>query len=411
MVPAMCVILILLLLFSMSSLPTAYVSAESTTLSAQPPPVSLLRTVQITPDSQFLTGSFARINYVPANDRFVVTFGTKASTEPNASLGAGYAYKEYTLDMQEAGHTGILEWYPTADEAGDSASCMVNSTLYYAFVSQNPTDPYGWRLVKYDAANWTRLQETYVLLPNPNEGNTDPMVAYVDGQLDVSGQYNPSGIWQEGNSTRHHFFTANLQPINSIDLVDTPNICGASIVFVDGIYYYVSADFYSGNLVLMKYDSNWHYLGMKTVVHEAHWSQGLVCDGRYFFLAYLDTKERTPLTFFPVYPNVHLAVFDRDWNLMQDVGITNFTLSSDAKAGRPWVILHGNRLYVSYDIDTVNKTTEEEQRMWQAYVTIFEVSEVTQGGTLPWPVITVGVVGVAVVCVAYIGLKKSKRGV
>ena len=107
------VVLALLLLTECSS-PT------SATALAQQPLIKFIRTVQVTPDDQFLTGSFARINYVPATNRFVVSFGTKASTVPNVTLGAGYAYKEYNLDMQEIGRSGILEWYPDASEAGDS---------------------------------------------------------------------------------------------------------------------------------------------------------------------------------------------------------------------------------------------------------------------------------------------------
>jgi hypothetical protein len=70
-------------------------------------------------------------------------------------------------------------------------------------------------------------------------------------------------------------------------------------------------------------------------------------------------------------------VFDRDWNLKFDEAVTNFTLADDHKGGRPWVILHGNRLYVSYDVDTVNKTTEEEEKKWQAHVSIYEITPST----------------------------------
>ncbi|WXG46799.1 MAG: hypothetical protein WED05_09110 [Candidatus Atabeyarchaeum deiterrae] len=401
--------LLLSLIVLVSLLPANCSSSALTTAVAQQPPIKFIRTVQVTPDDQFLTGSFARINYVPATDRFVVTFGTKASTQTNVTLGAGYAYKEYTLEMQETGRTGLLEWYANSSEAGDSGSCMVNNTYYCAFVSQNQGNPYGWRLIKYDAANWTRLQEAYVPLPEPNEGNTDPMVAYINGQLDVSGQYNSSGIWQEGNSTVHHFFTANLEPIRLINLADTPHICGSSIVFVDDVYYFVSANSYFGGLVLMKYNSDWNYLGMKNLTQQAHWSQGMVFDGERFYVAYLDTSGRSHPTFFPVYPNVHLAVFDRNWNLLHDAILTNFPYGGDKKGGRPWVTLHGNLLYVSYDVDTVNTTTENEDLKWQAYVAVFEISQVTQG--VPWPslIFAAGIVVVAGVAVTYIFLKRRER--
>lgn len=380
-------------------------STASTTVEAQQPPIEFVRSIQVTPNDELLTGSFARINYVPATNRFVVTFGTKASTEPNTSLGAGYAYKEYNLEMQETGDSGLLEWYVNASEAGDSGSCMVGSTYYCAFVSQvNPV--YGWTIIKYDAANWTRLGEEVFALDNPNQGNLDPCVAYVNGQLDICNQYNPSGIWQEGYSSRHYFFTADLEPIGMITTDDIPHISGASIIFEDDIYYYVSASDYAGGLVLMKYDSGWNYLGMKALIPQAHWSQGLVSDGRYFYLAYLDTSLRESESFFPVYPNVRLAVFDRDWNLVQIENVTDFARSDCKKGGRPWVILHGNLLYLSYDVDTVNATTEEEEKKWQAYVSIYKISELTQGDDLTWLLLTVGVIAVAVVAITYAVKKK-----
>ncbi len=390
---------LLLLLLAECNQPT------SITVAAQEPPIEFVRSIQVTPDDEFLTGSFARINYVPANNRFVVTFGTKASTEPNTSMGAGYAYKEYSLDMQETGKSGLIQWYFNVSEAGDSGSCMVNSTYYCAFVSQvNPA--YGWTIIKYDAANWTRLGETFFPLENPNQGDLDPCVAYVNGHLDICNQYNPSGIWPEGNSSRHYFFTADLQPIGVVTADDTSHISGASIIFEDGIYYYVSADKFSGGLVLMKYDSDWNYLGMKDLIHEAHWSQGLLSDRRYFYVAYLDTSLRNPVSFFPVYPNVRLAVFDRSWNLVHTENVTDFVRSDNKKGGRPWVILHGNLLYVSYDVDTVNITTEEEELKWQAYLSIYKISESMESSDLTWTLLTVGAIAVALVAITCAVKKK-----
>jgi hypothetical protein len=386
-----------------------YSLPASATVGAQQPPIEFVRSIQVTPDDEFLTGSFARVNYVPATNRFVVTFGMKASTEPNTSLGAGYAFKEYNLDLQETGKSGIIQWYPNVTEAGDSGSCMVNNTYYCAFVSQSNPE-YGWTIIKYDAANWTRLEELFFPLEEPNQGNYDPCVAYVNGQIDICNQYNPSGIWQQGFSSRHYFFTADLQPIGMVTVNDTPHISGASIIYEDGIYYYVSANVYNGGLVLMKYDSDWNYLGMKNLMPQAHWSQGLLSDGRFFYLAYLDTSLRNPENpeiFFPVYPNVRLAVFDRDWNLIHIENVTDFTRSDLKKGGRPWVIQHGDMLYVSYDVDTVNVTTEEEELKWQAHVSIYKILELTQGADLTLPLLTVGIISVAAIAITY-AIKKKR---
>ena len=85
-------------------------SYTSVTVAGQQTPIEFERSVQVTPDNEFLTGSFARVNYVPATNCFAVTFGIKASTEPNTSLGAGYAFKEYDLNLQATGKSGIIQW-------------------------------------------------------------------------------------------------------------------------------------------------------------------------------------------------------------------------------------------------------------------------------------------------------------
>ena len=43
------------------------------------------------------------------------------------------------------------------------------------------------------------------------------------------------------------------------------------------------------------------------------------------------------------------------------------------QTGRPWVILYGNRLYVSYDLDTRDPVTHQEQMKGQAIVSVYEL--------------------------------------
>jgi hypothetical protein len=341
------------------------------------------RTVQVTPSGEFRTGSFPRINYVPATGRFVVTFGTKKSLEKSNTLegckGAGFAYKEYTAGMEETGKSGFLLEFPGC-EAGDMGSTMEGNDYYLVTMNQGSGAQYGWMLTKLNATDWSVLAQRNVTLNETHEANSDPGVAFVNGQLDVFDQFNPDGIWQDGYQSHHNFFSANLEPVGKRILNDSPHISGASMTYVDGIYYIISANSYPGDLVVLKYDKDWKYLGMKELVKQAHWSQGVVFDGRNFYVAYLNTSIRNSPKFFPVYPNAHLAAFDRDWNLLEDVAVTNFTRSDNKKAGRPWVILHDNRLYVSYDVDTVVPGTEEERLEWQGFVSIYDL---LQAGPAP----------------------------
>ncbi len=343
----------------------------------QPPLFLFIRSVPITPDAIFHVASFPRINYLPATNQFVVTFGTVADKVSGNCPMAGYAQKGYTLDMQETGNAGYFITYPNSCAAGDSASIMVNNTYYGAFVSQLSGAPYGWRLVKFDADTWTPITATNVLLDDPHAGNTDPTIAIVNGQLDISDQYNPAGIWQEGFDSHHNFYSTDLLPLGTKILTDTELISGASMIFVDGISYIITANNYDGDLVVAKYDSAWNFVEVKELRKQAHWSQGVAFDGQRFYIAYLDTSQRDPGPFVGhYYPNVHLAAFDRDWNLVEDVPVTSFPPAALKFPGRPWVILHNNRLYVSYDVDDLDPVTHQERlETQQAFVSIYALSK------------------------------------
>jgi hypothetical protein len=143
------------------------------------------------------------------------------------------------------------------------------------------------------------------------------------------------------------------------------------MIIVDGIRYMVTADAFLGDLIVMKYDAQWNYLGKIDLLEQAHWSQGLAFDGQRFFVSYLNTSQKTN-NGLPVSLNVHLAAFDCDWNLLQDEAVTDFRPSDLRQPGRPWVVIHNRRIYVSYDMDTLDPATNEEEGKWQAYVAIFE---------------------------------------
>jgi len=328
-----------------------------------------VQTIQVTPDENYsgVIVGFCRINYVPATDKFAVTFEAKLAQPSGGCKESGYAYKEYTIDMQETGKTGVFSC-----KTEDSGSIMVDNTYYFAVADMSN---YGWQVLKLDAANWTKLAETSISL-NPKEKykNSDPLVAFVNGQLDISSQYNITGDWPEGGAaTFHKFFTSDLQPLGEKMLDNPPHVCGMSMVYVDDVYYLVTANSYKGDLVVMTYDKDWKYLGGKTLIQKANWSTGLLYDNQRFYLAYIDTSQRTEPGYFPVYENVHLAAFDRDWNLIEDMAVTNYAPATMV-AGRPWLIQHANRLYVSYDVDTIDLAHPEKHNS-QALVSVYELTK------------------------------------
>jgi hypothetical protein len=319
----------------------------------QPPPsavqenvVRLIRTVEVTPDEQFTNNAFARVNFVPATGNLVVTFAGRF-VQPIGGCDHGHAYKEYTLDMEPTGRSGVLNC-----EVADAASVMVDNTLYD--VSMHAREgTVGWRIMKYDAVTWELLNDIYFPLGDyPFAKDGDPMIAYVNGVLDVSSIYNESETFpaiDEGSGTHHHFFSPDLTLQNEIILEDVDHTNGTSLILVDGIYYFLSASGYSGDIILMEYDKDWNYLGMKNLIQQGHFPTGVAFDGIRFYVAYTDTSQRTEPGFFPVYLNVHLAVFDRDWNLLEDVAVSDYPASEMKLLTRAWVLLHDDRLYVSYD--------------------------------------------------------------
>jgi hypothetical protein len=77
---------------------------------------------------------------------------------------------------------------------------------------------------------------------------------------------------------------------------------------------------------------------------------------------------------FPIFLNTHLAAFDRDWNLIEDVAVTDFSPTNRHEAGRPGLHLFNKRLYVSYDVTTI---TADNKELFdgQAYVSVYQLSD------------------------------------
>ena len=345
---------------------------------AQPTQADLftfIQTVQVTPDDQYLTGAFSRISYVPATDRFVVTFGGTLAKPAECPLPKVFSYKEYTTDLQETGKSETFSC-----DGADAGSVMVDNTYYFAAMAKQANKT-GWHLLKIDAANWKTLVDTFFAVDYPKEGEADPMVAYVNGQIDISSAYNISGEPHKPSDpagtygTHHQFFSTDLEFLSKKILTEPGHIHGSYMVFVDGIYNLVTADAYDGDIIVAKYDKDWKYLEERTLIKQGHFSTGLVYDGQRFYVAYTDTSQRPTGDFFPAFLNIHLAAFDREWNLLDDVAVTSYTPQDGRQPGRPWVILHKNRLYVSYDVDKTNPDTHEEYLEWQAYVSVYELAQ------------------------------------
>lgn len=338
---------------------------------AQPEIFRLIQTVQVTPDNRVLDGGFIRLGYVPALDRIVAVFKTfhPVKSEAGSEDGA-HLYKIYTTDMQPDGETHVLNHGPGGS---DSSDLFVDHILYDVYFM---TDPFfGWHITKYDAVTWKKLAEIDFHMIDPRAVFLDMMIMMVNGMLDVSSQYLPSDQDPSGASATHHnFFTPDLLFLGTRILADTANIEGSSMIFVDEKYCFITANEIHGDVIVMTYDKDWNYLGMKVLLENGIWSEGVAFDGKRLYVAYMNTSLNIGMDWVPLYTNIHLAAFDRDWNLVEDLAVTNFTKADDVEAWRPYVILHGNRLYVSYDVTPHDPITHKDvMSESQAYVNVYEL--------------------------------------
>ena len=110
-------------------------------------------------------------------------------------------------------------------------------------------------------------------------------------------------------------------------------------------------------------------------MHYGQFSTGLAFDGQRFYVAYLNNSQTLTPDMLPVYLNVRLAAFDLNWNLLDDIAVTSYAISDNMQTGRPWVLLHGNRLYVSYDLDTMDPVKRTESKNGQAVISVFELNQ------------------------------------
>jgi len=348
-------------------------SAQATQLSGQSSLFKFVTTVQVTPDTYNLNAGFVRVSYIQSTSNLVVTFNGNPTAQGTATDGCqqtGNYYKEYTLDMVETGKRGALQ----CELYADLGSLMIGDYFYTVNMSGDGVDA-GWKIIKYDSATWEKVAEPFHPLYRIGEPeykrNGDPMLAYVNGQLDISAGYNQNGT-PPPTASHHQFFTTDLEFMGEKILTDTPHIDGASMIYLDGVYYFITADVFDGDVVVMQYDQDWKYLGVKTLIEQAHFSTGLAYDGNRFYLAYLDTSQRTDPGFLPVQLNVHLAVFDRQWNLVEDLAVTSYVPVDPQQPGRPWVILRDNRVYVSYDV--ADESAPDPLLTMQGYVSVYELS-------------------------------------
>ncbi|GEM_PF-4049792 len=328
--------------------------------------------VPVSPNEHFPYGGGSEILYIPATDQIAIIVQTKVDhpvTLPTSEVCndniIGYAL--YTTDMQPIDKYGYLTCFKA-----DTHTIVIGNDVYIATMGIS-TGP-GWTLKKFDGVNWNRLASNEIPLDDKEFLTGGPDTAYINGYFVVTSTYRPEG--KPIGGTHNHLFTTDLKPVQTIllyppevpehqweySLLQMPN---------DDILLFGCAGPSKGNLEVLRFDKDWHFLEQKWLRDHAYYPNGTATDGRYVYVAYLDWTQPDILPG----QNVRLAAFDTQWNLVDDVALTEVqNLPGNLSYGEGTkIVLLGNRIYVSYNIVTLDSKTGLPDHSY-SYVDELEIS-------------------------------------
>ena len=342
--------------------------------------LKLLNDYTITPNSVDTIGVFARTYYHPSRNKFYVVYGARpaGSALPQGQL-TNYAWREYDASFNFTGTYGSL---PGFTSAGDYAMEMVDSTYYHLC-------PGGlnYKLSKFDD---DFVAQGNVIIPlDSHDSNTDQLMGYGNGRFIIGAFHEPTQIhptfpMQSNWSPSCHLFQYNTS-LSSLatDQYLSPTFYswGGSATFnsVNNHYEFVSMDsFPTYQLKAYEYDVNMNFLSEHLLSTDGQWSQGLIWDGTYYYLAYHTGGEHRC-------GNIVVSVWDMNWNQQTSLTITNYPVFPPSpgfhtNAQRPYINKVGNMLYVSYDVETYNYISPNNIMThfdWEAHVAKVQLNNPT----------------------------------
>lgn len=338
---------------------------------SQAPTLSLINSYSLTPNSVDTIGAFSRIYYHTPRNKFYVIYAARPA---NSGLPSGqltnFAWREYDANMNFTGNKGTL---PSQTGAGDFAMVMVDST-YYHITLASPTANY--KITKYDD-NFTVLSSKTITL-NACSSNIDQELNYTNNKLIIGAMYesnicppvNPPSPTMTPQSEILQY-DLNLNALSSTTILSQNKVTwGASMIFNAGNYYEITMDnFNNRDLYAYKYDANFNYVN-KTLLHsDGQWSQGVLWNNGYYYVAHHTGEHNRG--------NVLIGIYDNNWTLQNTTTVTAFavqcnTCGTSYNANRPFLMLKGNYLYVSYDIEKYTNWVNAKD--WQAGVKIYQIN-------------------------------------
>lgn len=361
----------LILLLSTTLLASLFAEAQ--------PTLTYLNHYQLTPNDEDTMGVFCRVFYHPTRDKFYTIYAGRdsASSAPQGQMGF-FAWREYDANFV---FTGLHDTLTNHSSAGDFAMVQVGTDYYH--LTSGPVGKY--KLSKYNE-DFVLDHDTLITLDD-NDSNTDQLMNYANGRLIIGAFHEPSEVYPSfpmqnaWTPTMHKFeFDLNLQPVApETYLSPTFYSWGGSCIFNDNKYTIVSIDsFPQFHLTAFEYDVNWNYLGNATLNTDGQWSQGILWDGNYYYVAYHTGNQHWA-------GNVTVSIYDVNWTEVFTTTITNNITypmppgTDGENAQRPFLCRVGDKLYISYDQSTFTFVAMPENFIadmnWQSHVMVYQIDD------------------------------------
>ncbi len=364
-------------------------------------PLQIEKKMPITPSDDYTSGGFCRVNYVESQEAFIYTFGSGELSDTGdldctpekvvEDRQIGYAYIKYDTNLNELATAFFLAFNDTC-QAGDSASAWSDDGFYYLTGGPNYLGnkgnafENGMPVYKFDdELNQVGFYQLYA--DSLTQHKNDPTLAVVNNQVIISGLYDEDGSLEgdmrnlpidEGPGTWYATLSKNLDYKDTFFLTDTSHISASSILFRDGIYYIITSEVGAGgSIIVMEYDEDWNFLGVKEIIENrlASWSQGAL---------YLEDQNMYAVTYndhtILGSSNIFLALFDEDWNLVSNTAITQFSGNNadEIIASRSWIDYYDGKLYLSYDVEDLIYAQEVGADILQCQLSVIDLKQLEE---------------------------------
>jgi hypothetical protein len=281
-------------------------------------------------------GIFSGILFV--DDRFYVSF---------ESMERVYV-KEYTREFAPTGRVYQL----TGDGVSDHQ--LVFADGYFYLVYSVPRE--GALYLKKLDRDWNEVRAATVV-SNAPEPITDMMLSHAGGFLYIgTAFFQPSSMPPVANQ-RIWRYSTDLKLVDEFVLADVPSEIGSSMLYVNETFIIVSSDRFWGDssLIVMRYDANWSFMDSRIIsaapMANERFPMGATFVGGRYYVSYThqtgDISPPPPGELPPDYGDIILKAFDREWNLLGEIKVTDDLPANSAN--RAHLVAVDDRIYVSYD--------------------------------------------------------------